>query len=480
MSLRTKTISGLIWTVLDSLVLRGLSFLATILLARWLGPTQFGLIGMIAIFIAIGINIADSGMSASLVRTKDAEETDYSTVFILNLALSFSFYFLVFFAAPYIAKFYHQPIITKLIRVYSLTFIISALSAVQLAILESQMKFKQIMKQNMPGTIIGVVTGILLGYWGCGVWSIVIMYLTTQLVQSAILWWRSSWRPTFSYSKEKANYHFGFGYKLMLSGLLNTTFQNIYNVVVGRLYSVKELGYFERSRTFNDYPVSIITTVMNRVTYPLLAGIQDEKQQISLVYRKIMRLTFFITCPLMFGAAAIARPLFYIVLGEQWLPAVPYFQVLCLASIFYPIHAFNLNVFKVYGRSELFLKLEIVKKSIIVVGIIISYRFGVIGLVWSSVICNYLALFINTYYSADMINYSSKQQFLDMFPTMLISGLMFLLVYLTFTWQSISLVPLAQVLIGIILCLITYIGLNKLIHAEPLTYLIKIAKKRKL
>lgn len=219
---------------------------------------------------------------------------------------------------------------------------------------------------------------------------------------------------------------------------------------------------------------------MNRVTYPLLAGIQDDKQQISLVYRKIMRLTFFITCPLMFGAAAIARPLFYIVLGEQWLPAVPYFQVLCLASIFYPIHAFNLNVFKVYGRSELFLKLEIVKKSIIVVGIIISYRFGVIGLVWSSVICNYLALFINTYYSADMINYSSKQQFLDMFPTMLISGLMFLLVYLTFTWQSISLVPLAQVLIGIILCLITYIGLNKLIHAEPLTYLIKIAKKRKL
>ncbi|WP_026309852.1 lipopolysaccharide biosynthesis protein [Niabella aurantiaca] len=480
MSLRNKTVSGLIWTVMDSMVLRGLSFLATILLARWLGPAQFGLIGMIAVFIAIGTNIADSGMSASLIRTKDAEEADYSTVFILNLVLSSTFYLLIFFAAPYIAAFYHQPIVTKLIRIYGLTFMISAFSAVQLAILESQMKFKQIMKQNMPGTLAGVFTGIFLGYLDCGAWSIIFMYLTTQLVQSAVLWWRSSWRPSFSYSKEKAKYHFGFGYKLMLSGLLNTIFQNIYNIVVGRLYTVKELGYFERSRAFNDYPVSIITTAMNRVSYPLLAGLQGDKQLISAVYRKIMRLTFFITCPLMFGAAAIARPLFHIVLGEQWLPAVPYFQVLCLASIFYPIHAFNLNVFKVYGRSELFLKLEIVKKSIIVIGLFASFRFGVIGLVWSSVICNYLALFINTYYSADMINYPSKQQFLDMLPTILISGLMFLLVYFTFRWQGASFSPLAQILSGITLCIFIYLGFNKLIHAEPLSYLVETIKRRKL
>lgn len=478
-SLRKKTLSGLLWTVVDTFVLRGMSFLSTVVLARWLGPEEFGLIGMIAVFVAIGSTIMDSGMSASLIRMKNPQERDFSTVFLLNLGLSGTFYVLIFIGAPFIANFYKQPILTDLVRVYALSFIIGSLSAVQLAILNNRMEFKRIMKQNMPGTIIGVTTGVTLGYFGFGVWSIVVMYLTTQVVQSFVLWIRSDWKPTFTFSKESAKFHFGFGYKLMLSGLLNTVFQNIYNIIIGRFYTVRELGFFERSKAFNDYPVGVLTSVMTKVTYPLLSSIQTEKDRISQVYRRIMRLAFFITCPLMFGAAAVAYPLFDLVLGPEWIAAVPYFQILCLSSIFYPIHAFNLNVFKVYGRSELFLKLEVIKKIIVIIGLFIGFQFGIMGLVWSSVICNYLALFINTYYSSDMIDYSWKQQFLDMLPTMLTAGLMFGGTYFVLNILS-DLNSIMLLCIGGIFSLLIYIGLNYLIKSEPLMYGVAALKKKKI
>lgn len=478
MSLRNKALGGVLWTVIDTFVLRGFSFLATIVLARWLGPTEFGLVGMIALFIAIGTSLTDSGMSTSLIRTKNADDKDFSTVFILNLVLSFVVYLVLFFAAPFIADFFNQPVLIGVVRLYCLSFIISAFSAVQLARLNANMQFKKIAKLNIPGTIIGVLVGLFMGYMGYGVWAIVYMYLSTQLVQSISLWLSSDWKPSLIYSKEKALYHYRFGYKLMLSGLLDTVFKNIYNIVIGKFYSVRELGFFERSKSFNNYPVTIITGVISKVTYPLLANIKDEPERVSNVYRRLMRLTFFITVPLMFAAAAIAKPLFLLVLGGQWLPAVPFFQILCLASMFYPIHAFNLNVFKVYGRSDLFLKLEVAKKILIAIGLLIGFQFGIIGLVWSSVITNYLALFINTHYSAGMINYSGKKQLLDMLPTFITGGIMFVFVYLFLNhFTNISLI--LQTILGIGIGVVTYLGLNKLIKADSLNYLLVLIKKRK-
>lgn len=479
MSLRKKAIGGVIWTVVDTFVLRGFSFLATIVLARWLGPEEFGLVGMIAVFIAIGTTITNSGLSNSLIRTKDADDKDYSTVFILNLVLCATVYFLLFLSAPYIADFFNQSILKNLVRVYCLSFVFSAFSAVQLARLSKNMQFKKITKLNVPGTIAGTFTGLLMGYFGYGVWSIVCMYLVTQLVQSISLWLSSSWRPSMEYSKEKAKYHYGFGYKLMLSGLLNTVFSNIYNIVIGKFYSAKELGFFERSRSFNNYPVTTITSVVSKVTFPLLSSLQDDKERIAIVYKKLMQLTFFITAPLMFGAAAVAHPLFLLVLGEQWLEAVPYFQILCLAGMFYPIHAFNLNVFQVYGRSDLFLKIEIIKKIITTIGLLIGFQFGIFGLIWSSVITNYIALFVNTYYSAGMINYSSKNQFLDMLPTFITSSVMFGVIYFILLYlENVHLIY--QVLIGGFVGVIAYFIINKLIKAEPLNYLLTLLKEKRI
>lgn len=477
MSLKGQAIGGIIWTVADTFILKGLSFIATLVLARWLGPAEFGLVGMIAVFIAIGTSLTDSGLTNSLIRAKDKDNRDYTTVFWLNLGMSALVYSVLFISAPLIASFFKQSILIGLVRLYCLSFVISAFSAVQLARLTSDMAFKKIAKLNIPGTIIGVIVGLILGYKGYGAYSIVLMYLTTQLVQSIMLWGTSNWKPTFSYSKEKARYHYGFGYKLMLSGLINTIFQNIYNIVIGRVYNPITLGYFERSRTFNMYPVTVLTSVISKVTYPLLASIQEDREKVGVVYRKILRLAFFIIAPLMLIMAAIAEPLFNLVLGKEWSNAIPFFQILCLGTMFYPIHAFNLNVFMVYGRSDLFLKLEVIKKIVIVIAIFIGYWFGIYGLVWSSVVTSYIALLINTHYSSDMINYSQKQQFKDMLPTFLIGCISGGIIYSFYLLTNIS-SDWVKLTIGLIGGGGIYVVLSYLFRCAPLFYCLNIVKEK--
>ena len=477
MSLRGQALGGIVWTIADTFILRGLSFVATLILARWLGPAEFGLVGMIAVFIAIGASLTDSGMTKSLIRSRETNNDDFTTVFWLNLILSAVVYSILFTSAPWIAEFFKQPVLVGLVRLYCLSFVISAFSAVQLARLTSDMAFKRIAKLNIPGTIIGVVVGLILGYKGFGAYSIVWMYLTTQIVQSIMLWSTSSWKPSFSYSKEKAKYHYGFGYKLMLSGLINTIFQNIYNIVIGKLYNPTMLGYFERSRTFNMYPVTVLTSVISKVTYPLLSNLQDDKVQVGIVYRKILRLAFFVIAPLMFLCAAVAEPLFNVVLGKEWSQAVPFFQILCLGTMFYPIHAFNLNVFMVYGRSDLFLKLEVIKKIVIIIAIAIGYSFGIYGLVWSSVVTSYIALLINTHYSADMINYTQKQQFKDMVPTFALSAISGGSVFV-FYYLFPSLNDWNKLIIGGILGGVVYFVLNYAFKTAPMIYSIKLVKEK--
>jgi len=477
MSLRKQAISGVIWTILDSFFLRALSFIATIILARWLGPDDFGLLGMITIFIAIGTSITDSGLSSSLIRTKNADEEDFSTVFLLNLLFSGIVYLIIFLGAPYIADFFNQPILKNIVRVYCTSFIISGFSAVQLARLNSTMQFKKITQYNIPGIVISTILGLLLGYFEYGVWALVWMYLSNQLIKTMILWISSGWKPKIKFSKEKAKYHYSFGYRLMLSGLLNTFFQYIYNIVIGKFYTVKDLGFYERSRSLNDYPVQTLTTVVSKVTYPLLVNVKEDKEKISNIYKKILGLTFFITAPLMFGASAVALPLFRLILGDQWLGAVPYFQILCLAGMFYPIHAFNLNVYQVFGRSDLFLKIEIIKKIIIVLGILVGMQFGIMGLVWSSVITNYIALYVNTYYSKDMINYKAYDQFKDLIPTFILGTLMFLLIKFSL-FYLINYSLLVQILLAMIIGVGFYVISNLIFKNKTLKYIIHLSKEK--
>lgn len=421
MSLKTQAFSGIFWVFIDTFLIKGLPFCATFILARLLGPDEFGLVGLVSIFIALGLTLVDSGLSLSLIRTVDADTVDNSTIFYTNLGISILLYILMYLASPSIAAYFDQPILTNIIRLYCLSFILSAASAVQIALIQKALQFKKLMLCNVPGAIIGVVVALTLGYRGYGIWSLIWMYLTTQLVQTGILWYVSEWKPQRVFSAKKLATHINFGYKLMLSGLLDNGFKNVYNLIIGKFYSVQILGFYERANTMNDYPVTLITGIINKVSYPILSGIQSDTVKVSEIYKKSLQVTFFFTAPLMLGLAAVIAPVITVILGDKWLPAIPYFQILSLGVIFYPIHAFNINVLKVYGKSSLFLKLEMIKKAVIVILILVSFPFGIYGLLWSTVVASVIALFINSYYSSEMIQYPVKEQFLDMCPILLLS-----------------------------------------------------------
>lgn len=479
MSLKQKTLYGFIWSAAEAIFIKGLSFIAMLILARWLGPTDFGLIGMIAVFIGIGTSLVDSGMTSSIIRTPNAEDSDFSTVFYINMAMSFLVYALLFFSAPFIAEFYEQEILTNVVRVYCLGFIISAFSAVQLAILKKEMNFKRLASFNAPSTLIGVAVGLSLGYYKFGVWSIVAMFLSTQLVLSLLLWINAQWKPSFNFSKQKLIYHYNFGYKIMLTGLLDTIFKNSYNVIIGKFFPVQTLGHYERAQRFNDYPSLTLTAIINQVTYPMLSKLQNDIPKLSEVYRRLLRLTFFVISPLMLGCAAIATPLFEIVLGELWLPAIPFFQILSVGALLYPVHAFNLNVLQVYGRSDLSLRIEMIKKVIWVFVIFIGFQFGLMGLVWSGVITSYICLPINMFYSSQLITYNIKNQMLDLIPILVLAGFTFLIMYF-----SVDLLEeysnVFQIFVASLVGIVFYLLVNSFFKKSPMFDLLTLIKNRKL
>lgn len=478
MSISNQTISGLKWTFIETFVLKGSLFLITIFLARIVGPKEFGLMGLLSIFIALGLTLVESGLSLSLIRTKNSDQEDFSTVFFTNLIFSIVIYFLFFISAPYISNFFNQPLLVNLIRVYCLSFILSAFSSIQTTILVKELKFKILTILNFPGTIIGIIVSLILVYQNAGIWSIVWMYLSSQFINVLLLWKYSSWKPEFIFSKSKFKQHFNYGYKLMLAAVLDTIFKNSYNVVIGKLYPLKYLGYYDRSQTLNEYPVSVLTGIINKVSYPILSLLQDQNERITSSYKKLIKTSFFVTAPLMLSSAAIAQPLFLLVLGKEWSEASIFFQILCLASVFYPIHAFNITVLKVYGRTDLYLKLEVIKKIIIIVCILLSLNYGIYGLLWSNVFSSLIALIINTYYSGKMINYPLKQQLLDMFPILFSSTLMAISIfYFLYLLQKQLLI--IQILFSLVFGWIFYLILNLIFNRQTIIFILQGLKSNK-
>lgn len=423
MSLRGTATKGIFWTFMQQFGGQLINFGVSLVLARLLMPEEFGLIGMIAVFMAIGQSLMDSGLTQSIIRSEDPNQEDYSTVFFFNLAGSIIVYFLIYFTAPLIASFYRQPALIEILRVYCLSFIIMAFSAVQFARLTKLMDFKTQMLVTIPSLVASGILGIYLAYQGFGVWSLVWRHLFQSFLQTVQLWIRSKWHPSLTFSVSKFKEHFNFGYKLTLSGLLDTVFSNIYQIIIGRYFVASQVGYYTRAQTLRQLPVSNISGALNKVTYPLFASIQNDDVRLKRVYKEIMLMVLFIIAPTLIIMGVLAEPLFRFLFTEKWLPAVPYFQVMCLGGILYPIHAYNLNILKVKGRSDLFLKLEIIKKILVVVVISISIRYGIMGLIWGQLITSIIALGINTHYSGKFIKYTTLEQLLDMIPIILLAFL---------------------------------------------------------
>ena len=430
MSLRKKALSGLVWTFAQQFSIQGISFIVSIVLARILLPAEFGIIGMISVFVAVGNSLVSSGLTQSLIRSKTLTQADYSTVFFFNISGSVIVYATVFLVAPFVADFYNQPILTNILRVYCLSFLIDALTSIQIAKLTKEMNFKAQMIVVIPSLLVSGACGIYLAYSGFGVWSIVYMTLIQKVLQTIQYWLRTKWYPSFIFKKEIFKEHFFFGYKLTIAELLDSLFRNIYQIIIGRFFSPTQVGYFTRADTIKQLPVYNISSALKKVTYPLFSSIQDNDVKLKSAYRQVMQLTLYIICPVLVFMAILGEPLFRFLLTAKWLPAVPYFQILCFAGILQPIHSYNLNILKIKGRSDLYLKLEIYKKIIIVVSILASISFGIIGLIWGQLIVSIVIFFVNTYYSGTFINYPTTEQMKDIFPVLAFSLIIGVVVYL--------------------------------------------------
>lgn len=430
MSLKHQLKKGLIWTFIDNVFLRGFTFFIMLGLARLLSPTDFGLLGIISIFIVIGNAIIEGGMGNSIIRDNTADRSDYTSVFFGNLIISFAVYPILYFLAPFIANYFNDQLLVNLIRVYSLSFIFSAFFSIQQSVLIKEMKFKKITLYNLPALVIGSLIGLTMAYLGYGVWSLVWMQLSILLIKGVVYWSNSDWTPEMKISTIKLKKHFLFGYKLMISSLLDSLMREVYSFLIGKKFSISTLGYFNQAKTLRSYPVNLISSIISSVTYPLLSKMQDDKTKVSNTYRTILKTIFFIISPIMFCLMIIAKPLFIVLLTDKWLPAVPYFQILVVSGMLVPIHSFNINVFKVYDRTDLYLKLEIIKIFMVAISIFSGIFFGIYGLLIAIVITSFLALFVNTYYSGRLINYTTIHQLKDMLPILIIGSLASVVSYL--------------------------------------------------
>lgn len=456
-SLKQRTVKGTFWSAVDGISNQGITFLVGLVLARILTPEEYGILATIMIFIAIANSIVDSGFSNALIRKLDAKSVDYNTVFYFNLVVSVAMYALLYVAAPWISEFFRQPILVEVTRVIGMVLLINAFAIIQRTLFVRNVDFKTQTKVSLIASLSSGAVGIGMAYGGCGVWSLVGQQISRQLMNTVFLWIYGKWRPALEFSKRSFRELFSFGSKLMLSGLIDTIYKNVYYVVIGRFYTSATLGQYTRAEQFSSIFSTNLTAVVQRVSYPVLSSIQDEPERLRDAYRRVIKTTMLLTFACMLGLAAVARPLIVILIGEKWLPAVEYLQIICFAGMLYPLHAINLNILQVKGRSDLFLRLEIIKKSISVLPIILGIFYGIEYMLWGGVFTSVVSYLLNSYYSADLIHYSTWNQVKDVLPTFFVSmgvaGVMWLLSFLDFSVYV--LLPL-QCVCGLMLAMFVY------------------------
>ena len=475
-SLKTKTVQGIIWSTLERFSVQGIQFVVMIIMARMLTPNDYGLVGMLAVFIAVSQSLVDSGFSQALIRKQDRTETDNSTVFYFNLVVGLILYGILFVSAPFIADFYNEPQLVAITRVIGLSILFNSLVVVQRALLTIKIDFKTQAKAALTAAISSGIIGIWMAATGYGVWSIVAQQLINLGVNVLLLWILSHWRPQWVYSWKSFHELFGFGSKLLASGLIETLYRNIYLIVIGKVFSATDLGYYTRAHQFTDFPSSNLTGIIQRVTYPVLCSIQNENVRLADVYRRFLRISAFVIFPLMMGLAAVAEPLVLTLLKEQWLFTATLLSIICFSMMWYPIHAINLNLLQVKGRSDLFLKLEIYKKIVGVVILCITIPLGLVAMCVGSFFSSMIALVINTHYTGKLIQVGFFRQMRDLIPTFLLSVSMGSVVY--FTINIISIHPIVQLGIGIITGILYYILLALLFKFTEFKELIQLLKRK--
>lgn len=453
--LKKKTVHGLAWNTIQNFTNHGVEFLLMLFMARLLGPKEYGLIGLTSVFIAISSTFVNSGFSSALIRKKNCTNDDFSTVFIFNLFISCLCYFILFIIAPYVSDFYNEPVLCPILRVLGLMLITQAFCAVQNTILTKNIDFKKKTKITVSKNIISGLIGLLCAFLGFGVWALVIQSLTASILFSIMLWSTTDWYPNMHFSKKSFKELFGYGSKLLISSLINTTYGQIYPIVIGKIFSAATLGNFSRARHWGSLGSKNLTAILGGVTFPVLAKIQDDDKRLENVYRRMIRTSCFVIFPIMIGMSAVAHPLTLVFIGEKWEFSAYLLQILCFSMMWYPVHALNLNLLQVKGRSDLFLKLEIIKKIVGICILFISVPLGIVAMCYFNIFSSIICLIINTYYTGKLINVGFLKQMRDIAPTLILSLIMWVIVLF-----AIQFIPnkYIQLLVGILIGSAIYIA----------------------
>lgn len=467
------------WSVVERFATQGVQFLFGIILARLLSPEDYGILAMPLVFLAVAQCFIDSGFSAALIRKPTLTEEDLSTAFYFNIGVGVVCYSALFLASPLIADFYHTPILADLLKVTALATLFNPLCAVQQALLTRRIDFKTQAVISLSAAVVSGVAGLVMAYSGFGVWSLVCQQVGGYAIRTIMLWLLGRWRPKKKWSRESFRYLWGFGNKMLGAGLLDTTYNNIYPLVIGKFLSANDLGNYTRAQQFATLPSSNLTGVLQRVTLPVLSSIQNEDERLAKNYRRILRLSAFLIFPLMLMLSALADPLIRILLTDKWEGCIILLQIMCFSMMWYPIHAINLNLLTVKGRSDLFFRLEIIKKTIGVCVMCFTIPQGIIWMVGGGIVISMISLIINTYYTGKLIRVGYLRQMGDLLPVFAVSFAMWLFIHAS---MLLSTNVYAQLLIGVIIGITFYLTCAKLFlkteWAEAISMIPDRLKKR--
>lgn len=482
-SLKDKTVKGVGWSTADAFLGHGVLLLVGIVLARLLTPEDYGLIGIVTIFTVLMYGIMDSGFSSALIRKQEIKNEDYNTLFFFNLAVSIVLYVLLYLGAPWIAVFFERPLLSQLLRVMGLILIFQSLCIVQETILKRRIDFKTRTKASFTSAVISGSVGIGMALAGFGVWSLVGQQISRQLVYSGCLWFFNHWWPKWKVSVESLQYMWGFGWKLLLSGMLNNLWAELKKVVVSKYYSPAMLGQYSKAGEFAKIFSANFTSIIQRVTYPVLSQVQDDKTRMVSAYRRVIKTTMFVTVNCMFFLGSVSEPLFYCLIGPKWHIAASFLPLICIARSIYPLQAINLNMLKVQGRTDIFLYLEIAKKSILLIPLFIGAFIGIYWMLIASIGTSIIAFFLNSHYSGKALHYTSWMQLKDVAPSygiaLFVSLSIYFLKYLPMSfWIILPMQIVTGVLAFLFVCHVTKTEEYSMILSLLKPYIQKFVNKR--
>ncbi|MEO8238062.1 MAG: lipopolysaccharide biosynthesis protein [Flavobacterium sp.] len=455
----------MIWSAVDKFAVQFGQFAVGIIIARILVPEDFGLIGMLAIFIALSQTFIESGLGVGLIQRQNREDIDFSTLFVFNLGVSSFFYLVLFFSAPFISSFFEQPQLTDLTRVLGLSLFLNAFAIVQRTKFTIAIDFKSIAKSNVIGMIAGGLCGVIAATKGCGVWALVIQLLIGSLASSVSLWVLSNWIPSIVFSKKSFKSLFGYGSKLLMAGLYAQLLNNVYNICIGKFYPTASLGYYTRARSFADTSAGTIVSVIQQATFPVLTSVQHDKERLISIFSKMIRMSAFFIIPIMTLISLLAKPIVILLLTEKWVSLIPLLQWMVFARIFFPMSALNMNLLNAIGRSDLFLKVDLSKLPLTVVAMIITIPLGVKAMIIGHVVTSAISFLINAYLPGKFFGYGPIHQLKDMLPVFAAAiGMSISVIIILYFTDNLVL----QLFLGIVFGLSTYLFICWIMKSDQL------------